>query len=101
MFDERSRYRNQPTRESTRVDGTVVRHIVPRWIPEAALATVGAIHRASDSDRIDNLAHRYLGVATAWWLIADASGAMHPDTIGDTPGEIIIIPLPGTGPVRG
>ena len=101
MFDAKSRYRNQPTRELTRADGSVLRHVVPRWIPEPLAATLGAVHRASDSDRIDNLARRYLGLPTAWWMIADASGAMHPETIGDTPGETVVVPIPGTGQVRG
>jgi hypothetical protein len=101
MFDGQSRYRNQPTRELVRPDGSVLRYVLPRWIPEPSASTPGGVHRATDSDRIDNLARRYLGAPGAWWLIADASSAMHPDTIGDTPGEVIVVPLPTTGPVKG
>jgi hypothetical protein len=101
MFDSKSRYRDQPTREFIRADGAPVRHIVPRWIPDPSASTTGTVHRASDADRIDNLAHRYLGVAAAWWMIADASAAMHPDTIGETPGDPVRIPLPGAGKVGG
>lgn len=30
-----------------------------------------------DGDRIDQLAHRFLGVAKLWWMIADANPEIH------------------------
>ncbi|UVO55697.1 hypothetical protein [Sphingomonas sp. SUN039] len=101
MFDNRSRYRDQPQRDFVRADGTSLRYVLPRWIPEPAQSVTATLHRASDSDRLDNLASRYLGLAEGWWLIADASDATHPRTIGATPGENIRIPMPQAGPVKG
>jgi len=101
MFDSRSRYRDQPQREIELADGTRQRHVLPRWIPEPGEATIGAQHRATDSDRLDNLAFRYLGLAEGWWLIADAGLEMHPAKIGSKPGENVGIPLPQAGPVKG
>lgn len=101
MFDDKSRYRQQPLRDHILADGATVKYVLPRWLPEPGEAITGAVHRATDSDRIDNLAYRHFGVPTAWWMIAEAGSAMHPATIGDTPGETIVIPIPGTGLIKG
>jgi hypothetical protein len=101
MFDDKSRYRQQPLRDHQLPDGTSVRHVLPRWIPDASDAQTAFRHRMTDSDRLDNLAFQNLGLGPAWWLIADANITMHPANIGDTPDERITIPLPGQGPIKG
>jgi len=41
--------------------------------PEIAEATDDIIHRVDRSDRIDNLAERFLGSKDLWWVIALAN----------------------------
>ena len=95
MFDEHSRYRDQPTREWVTRDGRRVVHVVPRPTPPPEASTPGARIVATDSDRLDTLAHRHLGTPAAWWLLADANRVMHPDELLDEPGRSVVVPVPG------
>jgi len=94
MIDKSSRYASAPEAELTRPDGVVVRHIVPPILPHPDSFGVAQTHRIADSDRPDILAARVYGQATAWWLIANANTAPHPDQIADTPGKQRVIPMP-------
>ena len=94
MIDRTSRYANAPEAELTRPDGSTVRHIVPPILPHPDSYAVARTHRVTDSDRPDILAAQTYGQATAWWLIANANTAAHPDQITDTPGTPRVIPLP-------
>jgi nucleoid-associated protein YgaU len=44
-----------------------------------------------DGDRIDLLAHRYLGQAALWWMIADANPEIH-DWFALQTGTVLRIP---------
>jgi len=48
----------------------------------------------TQSDRLDNLAARYLGDPELFWRICDANAATVPDDLTDTIGERILITLP-------
>jgi hypothetical protein len=101
MFDDRSRYAGQPTRERTTRAGRRVVHVLPRLAPAPESMQVGARHVVTDSDRLDGIAYRHLGTPDAWWMIADANRAMHPDAVLASPGAEIAIPLPAArGPLR-
>ena len=52
----------------------------------------------TDSDRLDALAYRQFGEPTAWWMIADANRAIHPDDVLAKLGEQIGMPVPGPAP---
>ncbi len=97
MIDPNSRYANAPEAEFSRPDGTTVRYIVAPILPHADSYTPARQHRVTDSDRPDIIAARSYGQATAWWLLANANTAAHPDQITDTPGETRVIPMPDGG----
>ncbi|MDO9498776.1 hypothetical protein [Falsiroseomonas sp.] len=100
MFDERSRYAGQPTRERSTPAGRRVVHVLPRLAPPPDAIQHGARHLVTDSDRLDGLAFRHLGTPEAWWMIADANRAMHPAEVLATTGAEIAIPLPAVPGAR-
>jgi hypothetical protein len=94
MIDSTSRYANAKEAELTRADGTKVRHIVPPILPHPENYTVARQHRVADSDRADIIAAQTYGQATAWWMIANANTAAHPDQLTEVPGTPRAIPMP-------
>jgi len=101
MFTPDSRYASQPVLDHVRADGVRVRYVLPRILPAPEDFAVALHHRVADSERIDSLAHRHLGVPTAWWVIADANRAVHPAALPGPPGADLLIPVPGTVRPRG
>ena len=97
MIDPNSRYANAPQAEVTRADGTTQRHIVPPILPHPDSYAPARLHRVTDSDRADILAAKSYGQATAWWLLANANTAAHPDQLTETPGDTRVIPMPDGG----
>lgn len=100
MFDDRSRYAGQPIRERSTPSGRRVAYVLPRVAPAPEALPAGGRHLVTDSDRLDGLAFRHLGTPEAWWLIADANRAMHPDEVLARPGADIAIPLPAVPGLR-
>ncbi len=100
-FDEHSRYRQvpivllpapplSPTRSAEQAPVPYLRRrfvAQPSSIALAAYATVGA------SERPDLLAARTLGEPLAYWRVADANGVFDPNTLTDTPGARVAIPV--------
>lgn len=101
MFTLTSRYAHQPVLAADRGDGVTVRYVLPRILPDPADTLIATRHRAVDGDRIDLLAWRNLASPTAWWMIADANRVTHPAALPGQPGDITLIPVPGTGRAAG
>jgi hypothetical protein len=49
------------------------------------------------SDRLDNVAARYLGDPTQFWRICDTNYVFSPSELTDTVGRVITIALPKFG----
>ena len=94
MIDQNSRYANAPETELTLADGTKLRCIVPPILPQPVSFQAAQHHRVTDSDRSDILAAQAYGQSTAWWLIANANTAAHPDQLTEAPGTTRVIPMP-------
>jgi hypothetical protein len=101
LFTLSSRYAAQPVLETTRGDGLTVRYVLPRILPAPEDLMIAVRHRASDGDRIDNLAWRHVASPTAWWMLAEANRVIHPAELPGEPGDTMLIPVPGTGKVAG
>lgn len=101
MFNLSSRYAAQPVFETVRADGLAVRYVLPRLLPAPEEMMIAVRHRASDGDRIDNIAYRHVANPTAWWLLAEANRVIHPAELPGEPGDTMLIPAPGTGKVAG
>lgn len=74
-----------------------VRHLRRRPLPDPLGLPVLAWHPVSRDDRLDLVAARYLGDPTAFWLLADANGALDPDELvgPDSEGTLLAVPVPG------
>jgi nucleoid-associated protein YgaU len=87
--DPKSRHQDLPTYEATLAPGAApVELFEPRVVPQPRGSVV---HRVAAADRLDLLAHRYLGDPFQYWRIADANPALTPEDILD-PGAQISIP---------
>jgi hypothetical protein len=91
MFERGSRYEQVP--EGVYVDAAGREHpykllrILPR--PSPAVHT----HVVGEGDRLDLLAHGYLGNPELFWRICDANAALRPEELTNELGERLVIPI--------
>lgn len=95
MFEPKSRYSRIETATFTvsDPDGTS-RQVVykkRRFIPPADGQQPAAEHVVTEGERLDQIAARYLGDGTLFYLICDANGAVHPDELTDAVGRVLRI----------
>jgi len=91
MFFPGSRYAGQIPYSFTRPDGSVVQAVQPA---QPGVQAVLGYYRRSAGNRLDQVAGRFLGDATMFWHVCDASGALVPDALAAR--ELIGIPLDAT-----
>ncbi|MBV8686505.1 MAG: hypothetical protein JOZ90_04185 [Alphaproteobacteria bacterium] len=88
VFDPKSRYvRYATTEPATDRKGRSVAALTPAEVPDQG--ELGQ-HRKKAHQRLDHLAHYYLEDAAAFWRIAEANGALLPDSLAEA--ERVIIP---------
>ncbi|MFL6844086.1 MAG: LysM domain-containing protein [Allosphingosinicella sp.] len=97
MNDPQGRYASSEVKVMVQPDGTAVTYIARRTLPEPEGMTMIASVPVEAKDRLDLIAARVLGVATAWWRIADANRAIDPETLETPVGRRLDIPLPEAG----
>lgn len=96
----RSRYDGAEVASVLVPDGTGGQRDVPyllaRTHKDPATVLPLAWHRVAEDDRIDLLAHRYLGDWQAWWRVCDANAAMDPAALAGpaNEGAVIVIGVP-------
>lgn len=97
-FAPGSRYHGLDIAQWTRPDGRLAPYVRRRFLPSPeAFADTGE-HRVSAGDRLDNLAHRYIGDPQQYWQICDANGALRPEELTETVGRRIRLTVPsGSG----
>jgi hypothetical protein len=94
LYPPGSRYYNIATVETMLAGGRVVRHLRRRFLPDpAALVPLGQ-HRVADSDRLDNLAARYLGDPLQSWRFGDSNLTLRLEALVEETGRPIRITLP-------
>lgn len=93
-FAPDSRYHGLPIAQTRLPDGRQVAYVTRRLLPPpeqfARIASVAVLQ----GQRLDQLAATQLGAAGAWWRIADANGAMLPESLVAEPGRRLAITLP-------
>ncbi|MGC5564322.1 LysM peptidoglycan-binding domain-containing protein [Streptomyces sp. FR-108] len=115
-YPRSSRYHDADIGIHRQADGTEVRYTKRRLLPplpplpprpEAGGAggagdaqDEGRTHTVSAGDRPDLLARRYFGDPAQWWQIADANPVLDPRELTDEAGQVIDVPLPGSGGER-
>lgn len=91
MFARGSRYETVPEAVHVDASGREVPYKLLRLLPPTppTLQT----HHVVDGDRLDLLAHRYLGDPELFWRICDANGALRPEELTLEAGRVLGIPL--------
>lgn len=90
MFFPNSRYASAGTYTVRTSNGAMV---TATRLPVRARPPVRGFHRRSDTQRPDLIAAHYLGDATAFWRLCDASDAIAPDALAAR--ERVAIPVSG------
>lgn len=88
-----SRYYGAPIESTTLPDGTPVNYLARRIIPQPDTYSSTKSYVIVDGDRLDNLAAKFLGDPTLYWMICDANGATDPDDLTAQVGATILIPV--------
>ena len=91
MFTRGSRYEHVPEDVYVDPSGREIPYKLLRLLPPAP-ATVQT-HLVVDGDRLDLLAHRYLGNPELFWRICDANGALRPEELTLELGRRLGIPI--------
>jgi hypothetical protein len=87
MFSANSRYASASTYTAPTSSGATVTAV---RLPIRARPVARGFHKRSDTQRPDLIAAHYLGDATAFWRLCDASDALAPDALAAR--EIVAIP---------
>lgn len=93
-FAPDSRYHGLPTAQTTLPDGRTVVFVTRRFLPPPEHFALLRTLTVRDGERLDLLAARHVGLATQWWRMADANGAMLPEALVHTPGAPLRLTLP-------
>ncbi len=91
-----SRYYGAATLTCTLPDGTQVKYLARRILPQASIYRSVRTYAVVDGDRLDNLAAKFLGDPLLYWMVCDANTATDPDELTAQVGRSILIPL-GSG----
>lgn len=89
-----SRYNNIGTTTYTRPDGTVVRYLNRRIIPQPDQYTTMRQYVTVQGDRIDMVANTQMGDPLLYWILCDANAASDPDALTADPGRVLLTTLP-------
>jgi nucleoid-associated protein YgaU len=94
VFDVTSRYFGLATAVHVGADGRELSYVRRRFVPAGDTLPLLAEVTVEQGDRLDLIAARTLGVAEAFWRIADANDALDPDVLTAQPGRRLRVPVP-------
>jgi hypothetical protein len=94
--------RRSRTAATTVPDGTIVRYLNRRIIPQPDQYTTIRQYVVVQGDRIDTVANAQIGDPLLYWILCDANAASDPDALTAEPGRVLSITLPaGVGTTGG
>jgi hypothetical protein len=93
-----SRYAGVEVVTRVEADGRTVAYLKRRFVPQPDRFALLREHVVHDGERLDQLSAAYLGDPEQFWRIADANGAIAPETMTDDAGAIVRITLPADVP---
>jgi hypothetical protein len=94
LFPINSRYRGTQVVTMRQDDGSHIAYLRRRFIPPPDDFATLQQHFIVEGDRLDNLAHEYLGDAELWWRLCDANGIIDPDTATAIVDDTLRVTLP-------
>lgn len=89
-----SRYATVETAVVVRSDGTEVRYLRRRFVPDPSRFETLFEHRVAEGERLDGITATYLDDPEQFWRLCDANRAVRPAELTDEIGESIRITLP-------
>lgn len=93
-FPPTSRYHGIETNTLETSTGQPKVYLKRRFVPPPENFALLQVHTVVQGDRIDNLAHQYLGDPEQYWRICDANSTMRPSELTETIGKKLRITLP-------
>ncbi len=101
-FPPNSRYHGIETKTAKSETGETLVYLKRRFVPPPENFALLQLHSVVQGDRLDNLAHKYLGDPEQFWRLCDANGAIQARTLTENVGRKLRITLPegipgGTG----
>jgi hypothetical protein len=97
-FPPSSRYAGIEVATLHTSDGGTIAYLRRRFVPQPDRYALLREHVVVAGQRLDHIAAQYLGDAEQFWRIADANGAIAPETMTDEAGDVIRITLPADVP---
>ena len=94
LFPSTSRYHGLPAGVHATPDGRNLVYVSRRFVPPPERFALLQEHAVAEGDRLDNLAHRYIGNPEQYWRLCDGNGAMRPDELIEEIGRLLRITLP-------
>jgi nucleoid-associated protein YgaU len=91
LFTRASRYAQVPEAVYVDAAGREYPYKLLRIVPSRPADVAG--HLVVGGDRLDLLAHRYLGDPELFWRICDANGTLRPQELTEETGRRISIPI--------
>jgi hypothetical protein len=93
-FPLSSRYRNVTVTSMQDANGQTVVYLKRRFVPQADNFDVLQLYTVKEGDRLDNIAHQFIGDPEQFWQICDANNVLEPGELTEQPGDTIRITLP-------
>ena len=97
-FSPTSRYHDVEIATVDGPDGRPIAYLRRRFAPQPDRFALLRAHSVRAGERLDHLAAQYLGDSEQFWRIADANGAIAPETLTDDAGTVVRITLPADVP---
>lgn len=94
LFPPTSRYYGIDLATMEMAEGRSVIYLRRRFVPQPERFELIQEHSIEESDRLDNIAARYLGDPLQFWRIADANRALRPDALTEEIGRKLRITQP-------
>ena len=94
LFPQGSRYYGLDTGIYQTPDKRTIVYLRRRFVPPPERSAAFQEHTIVQRDRLDNIAHRYIGDPEKYWRLCDGNRAMRPDELIETIGRRIRITLP-------
>ncbi|HEY7334949.1 MAG TPA: LysM domain-containing protein [Bryobacteraceae bacterium] len=95
-FPPDSRYYGFGTLTYTAPNGQSITYLARRIVPQPGAQNYSTVaqHTVKQGDRLDLIAANYLGDPLVFWILCDANGAIRPNSLVETPGQVIKITAP-------
>ncbi|MEE9423402.1 MAG: LysM domain-containing protein [Methylococcales bacterium] len=93
-FPPNSRYHGVETKVAKLETGETFVYLKRRFVPPPESFALLQLHSVVQGDRLDNLAHKYLGDPEQFWRLCDANSAIRPRMLTENVGQKLRITLP-------